>query len=110
MPSIRESDIFDVIRAIESGAIIARRGDVLHQDEGEEDIEFRTEAGWRFVVAMEAGEWGGIVDIDTPAGERLSLGDAPFTHDLMPALCEYRPDGDALVRWLTGAAPPEPRR
>lgn len=109
MQPLREADIFDVLRAVESGAVAAERGAVVHADEGEEDVEFLLSTGWRFVVALEGGKWGGIVLVEAPDGRRLELGVPPFIHDAMPALCEYAPDSDALVRWLTGQAP-EPRR
>ena len=106
---LREVEIFAVLRAIESGAVVAHRGAVLISEGGVDDVEIRTSSGWRFVVALESGQWGGIVQVDAPDGRRIVLGEGLFSLEDMPALCDYRPEGDALARWLAGSTPTAPR-
>ncbi len=104
MEPLRESEIFAVLRRIESGRLALTRGAVLVEEGGVADVEFRVASGWRFVVALDAGAWSGIVQVDAPDGRQVILGEGQFSLEDMPALCDYRPEGPELARWLTAPA------
>ena len=92
--SVTESDVLEVLRAIEMGEIMLTP-DRDPQEQFKGDILFSAPDGWKIEVSNWSGEFAGIVEIVLPDGRVL---DMEYLDTRMPQVAAYFPDAD--VAWF----------
>ena len=92
MPKISEIEIWEFLRAIESGSV------VLTPNEDPQvrytgNITYQASNGWRIVIFNDCNEWDYIDEIVTSDGRRISYS---VMCNWFPALGEYTPSDEIV--------------
>ncbi len=96
--TLSESEVFDVLNAIERGEVVLATEGVVWEEDDAAEMAFVNDEGWRLVVLFEDSEWAALTAITAPDGRELKLGEGEYTPEQMPDLCDYEPDADTIER------------
>lgn len=89
MPDISDAEIWEFLRAIESGSVVLTpNGDREPQEIYTANVAYSASNGWRIVVFNDANEWDYIDEIVTADGRRIVHDEIA---DSFPDIDNYEP-------------------